>query len=87
MKTPLFLLNLRVNYPADPPLEYPWINFTSEAEEYDPPIARAPPLVPILKKMDHHAVCQLSDIAPQYPRHVAVMLIWLPHNIQSLKEL
>ena len=87
-KTTLLLLNLRLDYPTDPPFQHPRIDLTRKAEECDPPTVGTHPPVPLLKKRDHHFSLPIQRHCPRCPRDAAESCQpWQPHNIQGLKEL
>lgn len=66
----LLLLNPRLDYRCFPPLQHPGVDLTRVGEECNPTIIRAHPPLPLLKKRNHHPVCQ-SRQCPWLPSNAA----------------
>ncbi|KAI3366308.1 hypothetical protein L3Q82_000424 [Scortum barcoo] len=88
-KTALFLLNPRVDYRPNSPLQYPGVDLPGEAEKCDPSVVGTHSPVPLFKpQRDHHPSLPLQRYCPQPPCNVAeACQPRQPHNIQRLEVL
>ncbi|KAI3362769.1 hypothetical protein L3Q82_001823 [Scortum barcoo] len=89
-KTALFLLNPRVDYRPNSPLQYPGVDLPREAEKCDPPVLGTHSPVPLFKKRDHHPRFATPPRGTVPNLHAMLQRACQPrqpHNIQRLEVL
>ena len=85
-ETTLHLLILRFHNPMDPPLQYPQIDLTREAEACDPSGVGIYSPVPLLKEGDHHPDLPIQRHCPRCPCDAAEACQDSPTTSRALRN-